>query len=255
MDSSNKREEFTGKLEGISPKTLLGEKEHAFEDFFLVLALVYNDLKGLLLFGVLLSEVYRQPELEELSPHAGEIYGLRTQQEKLIASHIREFLKFLMKRRSLLGTPKFRLFINQLNPEMQKLWGAIQGTALRDEISDHSSFAYSLRRIRDNVGYHYDDAHKSLREGFESFFSQTPKNKGSEKALYALGNSMTETRFYFIDAAVRQYISLRAANVKMEGREMSTLEHATELTKTVSDMNQAIYALMKIYLSQKKARP
>ena len=67
-------QEFKGELKYIKPYRLIkGDKDDPLARFFLVLAVIFNDLKGLALFEKLVSDIYRKEKPEEVSVQVGEL--------------------------------------------------------------------------------------------------------------------------------------------------------------------------------------
>src|SRR3990167_2660843 len=98
-------QEFKGELKHIEPYRLIKEdKDDPFARFFLVLAVVFNDLKGLNLFSKLINDTYKKEEPGEVSVHVGELGGIFTQINKLFIGNIREFFEFLKENEKILLT-------------------------------------------------------------------------------------------------------------------------------------------------------
>jgi hypothetical protein len=246
--------EFSGTLSDISPNLLLGEKENDLDDFFLVLSVIFNDLKGLLYFGMSLEEHYRTAPSDELSVHSGEVGGLQAQQYRLLAGLIREFLAFLKENAAIVKSPAFQLILLKINRTNKELWNDLTQIAFDDEVKTKSTFAHSLMLIRSNVGFHYDQSRKELRKSFKEFFNKIPKTLHNTRAYYSLGQTMRETRFYYADATVKEYISMKAREVTNDKSQktMSFEEHFVRLQQMVGDMNHTIEALLQHYLEFKK---
>lgn len=248
------KREFPGSLSSISPNLLLGEKENDLDDFFLVLSVIFNDLKGLLFFGMSLEENYRTAPGDELSVHSGEVGGLQAQQYRLLAGLIREFLAFLKENIAIIKSPAFHLILLKANRTNKELWNDLTQIAFDDEVKTKSTFVHSLMLIRNNAGFHYDQSRKELRKSFKGFFNKTTKNPHNARAYYSLGQNMRETRFYYADAAVKEYISMKAGEVTDDKNQeaMSFEDHFIRLQQMVSDMNHTIGALLQHYLELKR---
>ena len=90
--------EFKGELSEINPSYLFSnDKSDEIDNFFLVLAVIYNDVKGLILFQKLVMDTYEPPSLDPdvVNVHAGEYGGVFIQITKLIIGTIHEFFNFL----------------------------------------------------------------------------------------------------------------------------------------------------------------
>ena len=85
------KQKFKGELKHIEPYRLIEEnKNDPIANFFLVLAVVYNDLKGIILFEKLIFDMY-EPVLSTDKPsvHASEYGGIFTQTRKIFISCLR----------------------------------------------------------------------------------------------------------------------------------------------------------------------
>ena len=191
---------------------------------------------------------------DEKSVHAAELAGLQVQHYKILTGLIREFLAFLKKNADVLKSPAFQLILLKVDRTNKELWNELAQIALDDEVETKSTFAYSLMLIRNNVGFHYDQSRKELRKSFNSFFNRKPKTKFNERAYYSLGNTMSGTRFYYADAAVKEYIAMKAGEVKDRKNQepMSFEEHFSRLAKTVGDMNHTLETLLRHYFEFKR---
>ncbi len=248
------KDEFHSELCDISPRRLVGNTPDDLEDFFLVLGLIFNDLKGILFFGVNLEAHYRDPRAGEISAHAGEFSGYRVQQYILLASLVREVIAFIKKNEQLIRSPKFRLLLLRTRPLAQKRWEEFFEVVVSDQVQEKSTFAYSLMLIRNNVGFHFDQSTKNLRDGFKHFFYEIEKDERNTRAYYSVSDRMKETRFYFIDAAVQGYVYKKAKETKQkkEETEMSFEQHHKELNKMVGDLNSVLLALLSEYITYSK---
>ncbi len=237
------RKEFTGKLEGLEPSKILDQQNiNNLDNFFLILGLIFNDIKGLITFDNLIEENYRRPEDDEVSAHAGEFNGIRIQINKIIIGTIAEFIVFLEKNQDITSSIKFQLFLKKINNEDRERWYDLIRVSSGKYTTSENEFSSIIKRIRSNVAFHYDQSLKELRKGFlKSFFSESKNLKQHKKAYYSLGVKMRSTRFYYADAAIDDYI-----------RSLLKEEYFKTVTKIVNDMNHSINALMGEYLKTKK---
>src|SRR5574343_423836 len=103
-------EEFEGDLKKIDPRRIIDPKKsnNDIDNFFLVLGLVFNDLKGIVLFERMLLEKFRKPEFVEVSIQCGEYNGFSLQISKVFGGIINEFFKFLSKNKKILLKGEFQ---------------------------------------------------------------------------------------------------------------------------------------------------
>src|SRR3989338_10361352 len=136
--------EFKGGLRHIEPSRLIREDTNdLLARFFLVLAVIYNDIKGLTLFEKLVVGTYRKVEPKEVSVHAGEYGGVLTQISKLFISNIREFFVFLKENENILFTLEFKEVFEKTNKNIQNRWKNITDIAL-DRSPESSDFTKHL---------------------------------------------------------------------------------------------------------------
>ena len=246
-------EEFSGVLDDISPR-LLVEDGQPLDDFFLVLSLIFNDLKGLLLWQNTLEDVYRPAPDSEKSAHAAEMAGMQMQLYRLLSGLIREFLAFLNENSEIVKSPAFQRILLRLSSDNRILWDDLSRVALGGEAQTKSTFAHSLMLIRHNIGFHYDQTRKEFRNSFNSFFKTAPRTIFNERAYFSLGKTMKGTRFYYADAAVKEYITQQAAKITIgSSEEKMTFDlHFAKLREMVGDMNNVIQALLLHHISLKK---
>lgn len=109
------KQEFTGELREIPPSRLFSENEKDdLANFFLVLAVIFNDIKGLLSFQELLVDKYGRPEPGEKSVHAGEFWGLHIQLTRLLLGTLHEVLKFLEQHQKEISSPEFKAILAKI---------------------------------------------------------------------------------------------------------------------------------------------
>ncbi len=231
------KKEFLGTLKQISPRLLVDEKdEKEIQNFFLILGLIFNDLKGLVFFQKFLEENYRKPKEDETTEHAGEYNGLMAQADRLLISTVGEFYKFIEKNKSVLNSYPFLFIIKKLSPNIRNKWSDLVN------LEHGSTILSKIAKIRSNVAFHYDHPMKVLRKGFiGSFFSERKNIAQHLKACYSLGEDMEHTRFYFSDASAQDYVN-----------SLIGAEDRAKIKGSVEDMNNTIQALLRAYLENLK---
>lgn len=231
------KEEFSGNLQGISPGLIIdeGSKDES-QSFFLILGSIFNDLKGLIFFQKLVEDNYRKPELNEVSAHAGEYNGLIAQADKLLIATVGEFFIFLEKNKSFLGSYKFLLLLKKLNIENRNCWNDLI------KLNGGSTILSKIARVRSNVAFHYDHSMEEIKKGFiKSFFSDRKDLPQHKKAYFSFGNTMKETRIYYSDAAVADYI-----------HHLLDIKDRAEIKTALDRMNRAIQGLLYVYIESIK---
>lgn len=233
----NIKKEFTGKLKKIDPRKLINEKNRPIENFFLILALIFNDLKGLVFYRKLLDSSYRVYSEDEISVHSGEYAGLIIQNNKLIISLVCEFIEFIDKNRSNYSEVGFQVVLKNIDPRVKKMWLDL----ISLDKSENSLFS-KISRIRSNVAFHYDHSSTQMRDGFiKSFYGDGSKYEKHKHAYYYSDEGKMETtRFFYADAAAEEYIKSLLAEDDMK-----------EVSGMITEINFVIQNLLREYYRNK----
>jgi hypothetical protein len=234
---SENKKEFVGIRDEISPKFLIDEKEKKdFQSFFLILGLIFNDIKGLIFFQKTIEDLYRRPNFDEVSAHAGEYNGLMVQIDKLLISTVGEFFIFIEKNSLVLKSINFLFLFNKLELENQKTWSEIL------KFDKGSTLFSKIAQIRSNVAFHYDHSRENLRRGFiNSFYTKNKDLIQHKRAYYSLGDTMENTRIYYADAAVADYVN-----------DLLDTNDRGKIMQTIHELNHAIQSLLRVYLKNIK---
>lgn len=213
----------------------------------MVLAVIYNDIKGLTLLEKLIVNTYRKAEPKEVSVQAGGLGGMFTQINKLFISNIHEFFDFLKENEKILLTSEFKEILLKIsNKDIQNRWKDIINIAL-DQVPESSDFTKHLILIRNNVAFHYNQSGKELKKSFCNYFYKREEFSRNDLAYYSIGETMEDTRFFYADAAVQEYIGL-IENNKLEGFD---IKYKKEISEIISNMNFTISRLLKAYLKNR----
>ncbi len=237
--------EFKGKIDSIAPEKLIKKDESDdFDNFFLALGLIYNDLKDLIFFIDLIQKNYRNPTPdgnESPNAHLGEWGGIQIHLNRLVISLISEFLTFIDKNQNITKNIKFQLLIKNLPSDIKneclKLFNI--------DTKNSKDFLSKIYQVRSNVTYHYDHSLKNLRKGFIQKFFNSEKDIYNKKSFYSLGNSMETTRFYYCDAAAEEYMKI-IMNVKNNDNSFP------KIRELISEMNEIIKFMMDLYIKNKQ---
>jgi len=243
------KNEFKGNLQEINPSLIVSETtKKPIESFFLVLSVMYNDLKGLILFKKSITDNYRPSNRNELSSHSGELGGVIVQIDRLIIGNIHEFLKYIEENEEIVSSDEFKLVLEKTNSTIKSMWKDIIDVVFgnNDPVSE---FKKGIVRIRSNAVFHYSD--KELRKAFINIFFKRQKIAHNEKAFYSIGESMEETRFYYADATVEEYLRMMANEDEKDLQPKSVEGYSPELLDIVKKMNFSIMGLLKAYLKIK----
>jgi len=249
-------EKFKGELSWIDPDKLITEDSYnKTESFFLVLGVVFNDLKGLILFEKMLTDYYERPKNGEVTSHVGNYSGTMVQIKKLIASTINEFFIFLKKNSDVFSESEFKQIFNRLSRSDKQLWEAMVAASHR-KLPNVTNLLDSIVQIRNNIAYHYYQSGKALRNGYISRFFGKTKDDRNKFAYYSIGDSLEATRFYFSDAAVEESLYMAAGKKPKEDiiGDISLKNYQEQVIEIIKVMNAAIASLLKNYIQSRRNR-
>jgi hypothetical protein len=221
-------------LAKLKPSQIVSESSSdPLGEFALVLALVYNDIKDVILLARFISE---QSEDGPPSPRLGQIAGLRSHMDRLMASYLYELLYLLRKRKDVLDSAEFKKVLRHVRGEARRQWDELVQTA-----TSSGAASSTLARIRNNGSFHYYQT-RDLAGAFRAFFFADPKVPQNEVAFLSVGRRMPETRFYFADAAASRGLS----HFALDDTSIGDL-----LTNLVRDANQGIVAVLGGFISER----
>lgn len=241
----NVKLEFSGELRKIPPSRMFEEtKKDELANFFLVLATVFNDLKGYLIFQELLVDNYRFPNSGETSVHSGEFMGLHIHLTRLMIGTLHEYFNFLNSQNDVISSSEFRSILKTIdNKTIEDTWEDIMAVATGSTERD-SEFIKNIFLIRNKVSFHYDNG-KELKRAFCNLFFHRQKMEFNNFAYYSISDDWYKTRFYFADATTEEYLRMYSDNKDkfetMSGYSSQTLE-------LVGKINLVTSRLLKSYL-------
>lgn len=200
-------DKFTCDLESIQSSKIIDKSNvDDIDNLFLSLGLIFNDLKGIILFNDLIKRNYKKPIPGEINAHAGEYAGIQLQIVKLSVALIDEFFIVLEKNKDTIKSFKFQLIEKGLNKELKNKWTNILTLALNPNNSS-TSYLSKIARVRSNITYHYDHSGTQLRNSFIKRFFDSPKDESNKKAYYSMGGTIETTRYFYCDAVIHEYIN------------------------------------------------
>jgi hypothetical protein len=244
---------FTGTLRWVNPNRVVSkELPSEIENLFLKMAVIFNDLQGLLVLVRLFQDSY-EPPTGEPTVHTGFYAGISVQLNKLIAATIHEFFEFLKNNKETLQEREFLSVLSDIPQQDQVLWHGIIA-ASEGKLNDVADYLKAIVQIRSNLAYHYDEFGKVFRRGFLSRFMGGYKESKNEEAYYSLGSSLIETRFFFADAAVEEAMYLNAGkDYGVNSKNSSELAKFSEITRqSIDAIGSVLGALLKSFLKQRK---
>jgi len=189
-------------LQSIDATRLLGGPEDATGKFFLVLAVAFNDLKGMVIYERFLID-YGVPSDAVATPTLAQWRGIRTQIHRWIAGSIFELMKFIASDRSreALAGAELQRVVGRVAASVRAQWTVLVAAA-RGEHTRPNGFLF---RLRNSAAFHYNEV--ELERAYRSVFvdnAQTAPNAANQSAMYSVGGDMDATRFYYADAAAQR---------------------------------------------------
>ena len=168
-------------------------------DFVLALAVVYNDCRDLIYAHVLLEQ--SRPKGEPQPTRLWGTYsGIEFHLLKLQGALVHELFNLIGGNKTALNDDFFRSVVKQLPRAARDAWSVVVDAALGGKPAD--SFGRSLLFLRNKVSFHYDC--REIFRGYRSHFDGKDDMHG--RAFLSRGRNMSESRFYFADAAVDGYL-------------------------------------------------
>jgi len=192
-------------LTRLDPALIVPVKgDDRFAGFMLALALVFNDLKGVALFGQWLKP--SRPSQPEISQHTGQWRGLDLQLHRLAVSLIRELLTLIEEFQDEATGERVEVLLSTAPPSVRRDWSDLVSVATGSGDDSDTRFARTIEQIRHNIAFHYHQP-KRLVAGFRAFFFASRRSAANEHAYCSFGRNMEETRFYYADAAIEGALS------------------------------------------------
>ncbi|UJR84283.1 hypothetical protein [Sandaracinus amylolyticus] len=191
------------------------------------LALVFNDLKGLVTALWFLRDAMK---LARGDAQNGQLSGMVLQNARWMVGLVHELLDLVRERGAVVDSAEFRSLLNAVGPEARTAWEAIEAVARGREGGD-PTLRDALVRCRNSVAFHYDDKRGKLWRGFLSAFGdEPPPNVAVGRPAFSDGDNMEGSRFYFADAAAKaavepligmpfEVVSLRASDLGRRANE------------------------------------
>jgi len=168
-------------------------------NFVLSLALVYNDLRDVVLGHVLIQDV-APADTHIKTTRLGQAAGLGIHLLRVQAGIVHELLQLVKDQSRAIGQPAFQELLRLLTPAGRAAWLTLEAAA-NDRWQDNP-LSRAVFFARNKVGYHYDP--KELARGYGLRFGN------SDPPLLSRGDKMKSTRFYFADAAAAAYMHDKA---------------------------------------------
>lgn len=241
--------EFIGELRHLEPQKIIRINDNnLFDNFFLILGLIYNDFKSLNFYSILLNDQFIGKNTGEINCDSGEYHGMKNHLNKLMMSTIYEFLEFLKNQSKVINSSNFKIILSKLSSTENKLWQQMLDIATKENLTERgNNFVEILEEIRNNGSFHYYSSGQKLRNGFiDHFYNRRSQHKSNELAYYSKGDCMKDVRYFYCDAAFQGFSYTCGKN------KISYEEYTKALLEITEKMNVVIMTLMKRYIATRK---
>ena len=234
-------------FKGVDPRLLFKGKDDERGRFFLSLALVYNDLKGIAFLQWLAKEREVQRPEGEVSAEAGNFNGTQLQLTRYLAGLLYELCKLIEEHHEIVQSMPVTALVARTPMEARASWNRLVDVALKRE-GRRDELRTLLERIRDNLTFHYYKP-KDLSLGFERHFFELEKTAHNESAYYSPGKTMEFTRFFYADAAAQAGVLRWAAIIHIE-------KATDEISALAGKVNVALrFIVEEFILERSKGKP
>jgi hypothetical protein len=217
------------------------KKDREVNAYILTLALIFNDLKGLLWVLERLSE--GKSKEQGISAYKGQWGGFNNQYNRLVMGVLHELLELVNKNQKILEHPLFKSCLQKQSKDVKKYWGLIAHYATnRKGKKPTTDLGYALLLVRNNAAFHYYQT-DSLYQGYQNWKSKAcPESKF---AYVSLGQTMMTTRFFFADAASENCVNTL---LNMQGLEM------TNISEVIHQVNSALRFIVERYIKNQNSQ-
>jgi len=203
-------------LETFDAEVFIGNEKYSQElcNFVLTLSLIWNDAKNLMLYYEHINDVQpnnqtiTKPEDTPTTPLWGETSGIKNFIEKMLIAIIHELFSLIKNSENVIKSKSFHEIIRQLHTSDRKFWEIIEQFVF-DAAASNTPLGKAILMIRHKIANHYDK--DELFKGYHRKFIASNNNP-----IISRGNSMTEQRFYFADAAAQEYCLSHQEKVSSE---------------------------------------
>ncbi|MFC1490622.1 hypothetical protein ACFL6K_05375, partial [Candidatus Latescibacterota bacterium] len=125
----------------------------------------------------------------------------------------------------------------QLSRDARMAWDELVRVTFEEK--SISNVYKALERIRHKISFHYDAG--EIFSGYNKHFFE---HFASERAFVSMGESMSQSRFYFADAAVDGYIASRMGKDKVQ---LLT----KELENIIPKLNISLYLIVTRFIQKR----
>ena len=205
--------------EALVSQSKIDDADEDLKDFFLTLALMFNDLRGILIINQTLKGVYEKPAVFEEADkgHMGDYGGIDLQVLKTIHGLLYEALAYLKKKQDIISSNYVKNLIRVMPSRERDDWELLMMIATDQPIintkfkNKYNDIIRILKILRNHVSFHYqaEDGRKRLIDGFRRFFFEGLEGveTGAREFAYrsTKDSDIEASRYYYADAALQGY--------------------------------------------------
>ena len=234
----------------LVPADIIDSEDDRYRSFLLTLAMIFNDLKGLVIINDSIKEAYRMPLKLEISEHVGEKEGIAVQMLKILLLLCMKHLNFLTNQMTYISRNGFNFYYKEPLLKISWFGEMLVKIALHESTSDNRFDKYKeiqgfLVEARNNVGFHYQ-THKRLIDGYRKFFIEGISNVVPEArkfAYWSIAREFSDSRYYYADASLQGYY------INLFGDEKMAQERNEEIFGLLNLVVYLIHDVLKEYHS------
>jgi hypothetical protein len=224
-------------LQGFDPHALKADTDLG--GFILLLAAIFNDLKGAAYCIELVRAAFTK--VEGRLSWTGQVSGMSGQVTRVLAGILVELMQEIGRRAALIDSTEFKALVEDMPLASRRAWQDVRLVALKQEGKPQGDTDLVLLvKIRGALAFHYEE--RALRRGYERGFASEAHREHRDKAVVSDGDSMEGTRFYFADLAMEE--GLR----HVTGLDLPALQ--TRVSGVAQSVNNALKHIVMTYIKQ-----
>lgn len=228
-------------MNDANPEVIVGQQgPDPLGEWFLSLAVVFNDLKGLMWVREILQD--GRPKDGEVSAYSAQWRGITLQITKLACGLVHELFELIKDHTHDLDSDEMKRVLKIVPKSTMKKWDSLIALARDAGSAPRTPLTRALLKIRHNVSFHYHQP-KVLVAGYRRHFFQLKPGPHNKRAYYTIGGNMEETRFYYADAAVQQSLAILSEHVAQD--------FTKELSGVLRDVNLTLAQVIGAFVRQR----
>jgi len=243
FDNQKMRKSLPSDILAVTPKNASDEE---FKTALLSLAMIFNDLRGLIFLDETIKTLYKNSGGPTVSEHTGEREGIIEQIYKILLATVHESIVFVRDSHKTLESELFQKLLKRTSQDTQDEWKVLIKIAKEEPLSNPDLKKYEaliklLKLARNNVGFHYQ-TNKKLNEGFRRFFYKKISDVELGASMWAYHSIKKSdplaSRYYYVDAALQGYYH------DLFGDEKSVRVRTDEIFDVIALITRAIQAVL-----------